>query len=401
MSTSNRLPRQLIRLTPGVRFGITFAAFALYVLVFLLLNKRVGLSITSASLVPVAVAGWLYGARMGVLAGLFTIPLNVALYAVIGLPDPLLYIQRGGLIGSLFDTVIGFAIGRFHDLNLKVEQARNDLERRVTERTAELAQANKALERSLVVKDEFMANMSHELRTPLNAILGFATVLEMGIETDVNAQKELLGSIKANGTRLLTLINDVLDLAKIEAQQMRVTMSFIKPRVLIENTLNDMRSLAQAKNLKLDVQVMPGLPPLIECDGQKVQQIVTNLVSNAIKFTDQGHVNVILSANAQDGGETPSMWSIAVEDTGVGIAPADATYIFDAFRQVDGTWTRQNGGTGLGLAIVKRFTDLLGGSVTVQSEVDKGSTFTVTLPLVNRTSSELATPSAGLKVTTP
>jgi signal transduction histidine kinase len=355
-----------------------------YILLFLATFSQVGLSISIVSIVPVLVIGWAHGSLAGFLAGLWTIPLNLLLCFVAGLADPTPYLTRGGLGGSLAAAVAGLIVGRLSDLTNVVRRSRDEMEQRVKERTAELTQLNKELQKSLLIRDQFMANMSHELRTPLNAILGFASILELGMEDDIDAQKELLGAIRTNGQRLLILINGVLDLAKLEAGQMRVILTLEKPQELVEKTVQAMRSLAHSKGLTVEVHTAPDVPEVVQCDALKVQQIITNLVGNAVKFTPKGTIQIMVSAQS---GESPK-WSIAVQDTGIGISPDEVPYIFQAFRQVDESSTRQQGGTGLGLAIVKRFTDLMSGHIELVSEVGQGSTFTVTLP--QRYSPELA-----------
>jgi signal transduction histidine kinase len=223
-------------------------------------------------------------------------------------------------------------------------------------------------------KSEFLANMSHELRTPLNAIIGFSEVLLERMFGDLNAkQDEYLQDILSSGRHLLSLINDILDLSKIEAGRMELELGVFSLPEVLENSLTMVRERASSHAITLGLNVGPGLGP-VEADERKVKQVLFNLLSNAVKFTpDGGRVEV----TAHPAGEAVA---IAVRDTGIGIAPEDQERIFDEFRQVSGDTGKQEG-TGLGLALTRRFVELHGGSIRVESRVGEGSTFTVTLPL--------------------
>jgi signal transduction histidine kinase len=251
----------------------------------------------------------------------------------------------------------------------QLRKVNGDLDRKVDE----LAQANMALFQSNQLKSDFLATMSHELRTPLNSILGFSDVLLSG-GTLNDKQNKWVTNIKASGDRLLLLINDVLDLAKMEAGKMQVRVEEFSIHDVSEGLLSMFRPLAEKKNIALECQIDPGIPVLRQ-DASKIQQILWNLLSNAIKFTPEGG-RVDLKA------ETDGVHLIlAIVDTGVGIAEEDQEIIFDKFRQAGTALTREQGGTGLGLSIVRELAKLLGGDVSLRSELGRGSTFTVTLPL--------------------
>jgi signal transduction histidine kinase len=244
-----------------------------------------------------------------------------------------------------------------------------DLDRKVDE----LAQANMALYDSNRLKSDFLATMSHELRTPLNSILGFSDVLLSGNGL-TDKQQRWLGNIKSSGEKLLALINDILDLAKIEAGKMQVRVEEFSVYDVCEGLLNMFRPMAEKKNIDLRGQIDPAVPALRQ-DVTKLQQILQNLLSNAIKFTPEGG-RVLLKAEAD-----PLHVTLTVTDTGVGIAPEEQELVFEKFRQAGNPLTREHAGTGLGLSIVRELAKLLGGEVMLRSELGRGSTFTVRLPL--------------------
>jgi two-component system, NarL family, sensor histidine kinase BarA len=237
----------------------------------------------------------------------------------------------------------------------------------------ELAQANLALYESNRLKSDFLATMSHELRTPLNSILGFSEVLLSGQALN-EKQNRWVHNIQSSGEQLLNLINDILDLAKIEAGKMQVRIEDFSIRDVFEVMLTMFRQRAEKKNIELREQII-GEVPLLRQDPGKIQQILANLLSNAITFTPEGG-RVLLSAEASAGQLT-----LIVADTGVGIAPEEQELVFEKFRQSGNPLTRSHAGTGLGLSIIRELSKLLGGGVTLRSELGRGSTFTLTLPL--------------------
>jgi signal transduction histidine kinase len=244
-----------------------------------------------------------------------------------------------------------------------------DLDRKVDE----LAQANLALYESNRLKSDFLATMSHELRTPLNSILGFSDVLLSSNQLS-EKQQRWVRNIQSSGERLLALINDILDLAKIEAGKMQVRLEDVNVHDVCDGLLSMFRPMAEKKNIDLRGQVAPDIP-LLRQDVGKLQQILQNLLSNAIKFTPEGG-RVLLKAEAE-----PLHVVLTVTDTGVGIAPEEQERVFEKFRQSGNPLTREHAGTGLGLSIVRELAKLLGGDVTLQSELGRGSAFAVRLPL--------------------
>ncbi len=223
-------------------------------------------------------------------------------------------------------------------------------------------------------KSQFFANMSHELRTPLNAVLGYTELLADGLYGDIPERaKQVLERVQINGTHLLALINDVLDLSKIEAGELSLALEDYSVRNVVDTVVAQAGSLAQAKGLALETEIADELPKGFG-DERRLTQVVLNIVSNAIKFTEQGSVTI--GASAANG-----MFEIAIKDTGPGIAPEDQARIFEAFQQVDNSNTRKKGGTGLGLSISKRLVEMHGGTITVESAVGVGSTFHVRVPI--------------------
>lgn len=263
---------------------------------------------------------------------------------------------------------------RMAELALQAE--RDLLARRVAERTAELSRANAELARAVRTKDEFLANMSHELRTPLNAILALSESLLEELRGPLNErQQAAVRAIEASGRHLLALINDVLDLAKIEAGRMEISREVVAVSDLCEASIALIKEQANKKRIRLSLQLDNPHARFL-ADPRRLKQILVNLLSNAVKFTpDGGSVELRVATDANQG-----TIAFTVSDTGIGIAPEQLQYLFQPFVQLDSSLSRQHEGSGLGLALVRRLADLHGGSVAVTSEPGKGSEFTVTLP---------------------
>jgi signal transduction histidine kinase len=249
---------------------------------------------------------------------------------------------------------------------IAIQNAR--LFREIQEKSAQLEVANKH-------KSDFLANMSHELRTPLNAIIGFSEVLIERMFGEVNEkQAEYLKDIHESGRHLLSLINDILDLSKIEAGRMELELSSFDLPGAVSNAMTLVRERAQRHGIQLGLNMDPRVGEF-QADERKVKQILLNLLSNAVKFTpDGGRVDVSAKLDTDK-------VQIAVKDTGVGIAPEDHAAVFEEFKQVGRDYTRKAEGTGLGLALTKRLVELHGGEISLESTLGKGATFTVKLPL--------------------
>ncbi|WP_289141772.1 hybrid sensor histidine kinase/response regulator [uncultured Brevibacillus sp.] len=260
-------------------------------------------------------------------------------------------------------------------VNQELQELNDQLEELVNERTAELSKARDEAVAASHIKSQFLANMSHELRTPLNAILGYSEMLKEEAE-DMNEQSfaDDLGKIHHAGKHLLSLINDILDLSKIEAGKMDLFLENVDIPEMIEEVLTTVTPLVEANHNQLEVEYPEGT---IETDITKFRQILFNLLSNASKFTQNGTISLTVRHEAQAG--TPGI-SIAVTDSGIGMSQEQIEHIFLAFKQADSSTTRKYGGTGLGLAISKRLCQYMGGTITVDSELGKGTTFIVWLP---------------------
>ena len=262
---------------------------------------------------------------------------------------------------------LGALAGAFNTMAARVEELVSGLERKVAERT-------KALEVASRHKSEFLANMSHELRTPLNAIIGFTQVLRQKLFGDVNEkQEEYLGDIQTSADHLLELINDVLDLSKVEAGQVELDVAPFSLHEALERGVVMMKERALRDGIQLDLEPDPNVD-LVSGDERRIRQVVFNLLSNAVKFTPEG--GTVTVSSAQLNGEV----HVSVSDTGPGIAPADQERIFEEFQQTD-VGAERHEGTGLGLALSKSLVELHGGRIWVESEPGNGSTFTFTLPV--------------------
>jgi len=256
-----------------------------------------------------------------------------------------------------------------------LRQLTTTLEQRIAQRTAELTRAKEQAESADRLKSAFLATMSHELRTPLNSIIGFSGIIRQELAGPLTAeQHKQLGMVQSSARHLLDLINDILDLSKIEAGQLDVMSEPVNIPALVQNVINTAAPAAQKKGLSLRANLAPGVGQIVS-DRRRLEQVLINLVNNAIKFTDTGQVLV-------QGGIEADHLVIRVVDTGIGLAAADMAILFQPFQQIDTGLTRRHEGTGLGLSICKKLTDLLGGGITVTSPgPGRGSTFTITLPL--------------------
>jgi two-component system, sensor histidine kinase len=292
-------------------------------------------------------------------------------------------------LGQLYEA-FNKMLDRVQVSDLALKRAHEELEERVEQRTSELV--NEIRERERIQKDliytkdaaeaanraksEFLANMSHEIRTPLNAILGFADLLRQGTDLNLAEQRDYLDTIHKGGQHLLSLISDILDLSKIEAGQLNLESMRCSPHQMIAETVSVLRVRASEKGLKLDYNWLGQIPESIETDPARFRQMLLNVVGNAIKFTDNGGVQIVAQVIGQL--EDPRLL-LEVVDTGIGIRSDKLKDIFDPFCQADSSVTRRFGGTGLGLAICQKLAQSLGGGIAVQSRPGEGSIFSISV----------------------
>jgi len=248
------------------------------------------------------------------------------------------------------------------------------LRRAVRQRTRELQAALNRAEDASKLKSSFVANMSHEIRTPLNAIIGFSDLL---LDEARGEQRRVLDTIRVSANTLLAVINDVLDLSKIESGKLDISPEPAAPHEVIEEALDLMAPAAAQKGLELGYLIEPGVPERVSLDGSRLRQVLMNLLSNAVKFTDRGTVSLVLSATPEDGGH--ARLDFAVRDTGIGIDGEQISKLFQPFQQLDSSVRRKHGGTGLGLTISRHLVRLMGGDLYVGSTPGKGTTFTASL----------------------
>jgi signal transduction histidine kinase len=265
----------------------------------------------------------------------------------------------------------------------QLKTASDELQMRVQAATAELAQQNELLRRQAIeleqasrLKSQFLANMSHEFRTPLNAILGYTHMLLQGVAGDVAAPvRRQLTRIDSNGRHLLTIINEILDITRIEAGKMPLQISEFDLNELVPEVMTELDPVIARSRLPVSPKLRPRMP-LVRTDRQKVKQIVVNLLSNALKFTHHGGIEIVVGYSDHE-----HTASISVKDSGIGIAAENHERVFEDFRQVDDSPSRQYGGTGLGLAICRRLATMLGGRISLNSNLGEGSTFTLIFPV--------------------
>ncbi|RMG76453.1 MAG: hybrid sensor histidine kinase/response regulator [Chloroflexi bacterium] len=278
-------------------------------------------------------------------------------------------IKRKNELGQLSEA--------FNTMTDKLVNSINDLDRTVNE----LSVAKEKAEESVRLKDEFLAVMSHELRTPLNASIGFLGLLQMGDNLSDDALY-MVQRARANNERLLELINNILDLSRIEAGRMKMVREEVNIRELVDKISKNMQILADQKSLSFLVEIDESVPDVVMQDIDALNKILTNLLSNAFKFTEKGKVHLKVTLPDDN-------LQLIVEDTGIGIPVHKHETIFESFRQVDASTSRVYGGSGLGLSIVQRLCIALGGAVRVESEVGQGSKFIVTLPMIKQSEVEV------------
>ncbi|MBZ0206565.1 MAG: response regulator [Flavobacteriales bacterium] len=298
-----------------------------------------------------------------------------------------------------FFALCALAVGGAVLLYIRVQRRQKQfLEKTVQERTAQLSAAKERAEQSERIKQQFLANMSHEIRTPMNAIVGMSNALRRDAYTDTETRERYVDAIASSSENLLGIVNEILDLSKIEVGRLQLEKVRFLPRSILEDVISVMQYRAKEKGLLLSSRVDDAVPEAVIGDPTRLRQVLMNLVGNAIKFTDSGAVEVRMEVAAKvhvEGnaatGEMVGLRCI-VTDTGIGIAPDRLARVFDEFMQAESDHTRRYGGSGLGLTICQRLVDMQGGTIGVESEVGKGSVFTVNIPYALASPEEQAVP---------
>lgn len=352
-------------------FGFAVGALMLF-------GARVGLGALTLSVATLAIFGWMISTGQfkpvtvsHIYTGVLTI--ETVIFTCIN------FLLTAGLVMAALHVLLrdfDIAWQRERLAVGQVKQERDLLEDRVAERTSELAQARDQALAASRLKTELLAKVSHELRTPLSVILGFTEMLQLGIYDPLtDKQQGVVAEVIGSTHDLTNMVKELLDQAQLDAGKLKLNPGPFALTDLVEGALSRINILAQTKGLTLTSAIAPDMPAALVGDQARLQQILVNLVGNAVKFTQTGAVKVCFYR------PDPAHWAFQVSDTGPGIPLEAQSYIFEPFRQVDGSITRQQGGAGLGLSIVKQLTSLMGGDITLESNVGQGSTFTVVLPI--------------------
>jgi signal transduction histidine kinase len=344
--------------------------------------------------VPIALAGWLFGRRGGALAGLISIPLHILLFTLAGTPGGAVVLEQWP--GSVMGIILGSATGQLSEFVQRVQNQARDLARERAALRAEIAererieqalqQAKSDAEAANRAKSTFLANASHELRTPLTAILGYSDLLALDNQRgDLTNLGVDIQKIQTAGRHLLTLIDDVLDLSKIEAGQMKLTPETFELATLLRELEQTTQPLFARNRNRLLIR-MSDTASTLHLDRAKLRQILLNLLSNAAKFTSEGSVTLTIERAEQatpaeaDRTAVTCWYTFAIRDTGIGMTEPQLQRIFQPFVQAESTIAQTYGGTGLGLALCRRLCQAMGGTITASSAFGVGSTFTVRLP---------------------
>ena len=341
-------------------------------------------SVLSVHAGNISVGGWRFGAKaLGVLTagaiatslatGVHVQPASSVFTSALSMFVIFVYITVFSLHSNIQSSKVIRAIKQITEQNQQIQEKRLLL----MERTQEAEEATQAAERANQAKSQFLANMSHELRTPLNAIIGYSEMLiEEADETGQESSRADLEKIRTAGNHLLGLINEVLDLSKIEAGRMEVYLEDVNARALLEEVASTVRPLVAKRGNRLDVQFDADLGAFY-ADSTKTRQVVLNLLSNAAKFTEGGVITLSAWRTHTEIGERIV---VMVRDSGIGMSLEQQARLFQPFMQGDASTTRKYGGTGLGLAISKRFVEMMGGAITMESALGAGTSFTIELP---------------------
>jgi len=359
-----------------LRRAVTIELFSLLLLMSVSVLLLKGIVHISASwyVAMIVLAGLLLGPR----ASFFVAALCAVLHLAVSVLNEWVVVAALGLPKGWSIAILSFvtALTFFFVAHLGRLSTR-DLRRALDDATYDLVRANRELQEANRLKNRFLARVSHELRTPLNAIIGYTDMNLAGYYGGLNdAQIDALKRVQRNGRQLLLLINDVLDLSRIDAQGLELEGRAFSPQDLVLSVVNTVEPSIREKGLELTYDLAPELPQTLVGDQVRLNQVLTNLVDNAIKFTDEGGIHISALGGNED------TWIVMVRDTGRGISERDLPRIFEEFHQGSPVYGRQSEGVGLGLAIAHRLVMAMGGEIRVQSRLGAGSTFTVVLPTV-------------------
>jgi signal transduction histidine kinase len=386
---------------PHIRLAIVLAVVGIYMLLFIPAYAATGVIAASLSVIPIALAGWLFGRRGGALAGLISVPLHILLFTLAGANGGQVVLQQWP--GSAMGILLGVAVGGLGEFVQHVQAQSRELVRERAALRAEIAererieqalqQAKTAAEAANRAKSTFLSNASHELRTPLTAILGYTDLLALDSQHGDLANLGMdIKKIQTASLQLLSLIDDVLDLSKIEAGHMKLAPEIFDLAALIVEVGETVQPLL-ARNRNRLVVGASGSESALYMDRAKLRQILLNVLSNAAKFTTDGTVTIAThDATSADTGPTTADdprrpviagWRIIeISDTGIGMTEPQLQRIFQPFLQAEPDIAQTYGGTGLGLALCRRLCQAMGGTITVSSTLGIGSTFTIRLPAI-------------------
>lgn len=340
---------------------VSLTAVILYFTAFPAIITVLGPAGSALVIIPVGIIARIWGLRVGFLAGVISAPLNILLFNLAGSPITF----RGGISGAVTVIILGTVIGWLSELLERIYQQSQEL----TKARDQALEANR-------LKSVMLSRVSHELRTPLSAILGYAELLAEGTYGPVNEKQcEKLGDIVDSANELEVLVSDLLDMSRIESGRMQLFPKPFAVAMLVDSIMTQTAVSVQEKDLQLTCAIQPDMWPTIVGDPVRITQIVSNLVTNAIKYTEKGSIHIEIYP------EEGQRWGIKITDTGIGIPAEVQPYIFEPFRQVHKDDSYARSGIGLGLSIVFELVTLMNGTITLSSVVGQGSTFTVTLPI--------------------
>lgn len=403
-TSSQSTPRQPAQRTYLV---IVLSVVGIYMLLFVPAYAATGVIAASLSVIPIGLAGWLFGRRGGTLAGLISVPLHVLLFTLAGASGGWVVLQQWP--GSVMGIILGLAAGMLGEFAQHVQAQARALERERAALRAEIAererierdlqQAKLAAEAANRAKSTFLSNASHELRTPLTAILGYTDLLALDTQRGDLANLDAdIKKIQTAGNQLLSLIDNVLDLSKIEAGHMKLAPETFELAALLREVAEIAQPMVSRNRNRLLVR--PSSPECVmHMDRAKLRQILLNLISNAAKFTTDGSVTITAAYAAQAADAAASDhaerlaaggWHIIeISDTGIGMTEQQLQRIFQPFVQAEPTIAQTYGGTGLGLALCRRLCQAMGGTITASSSFGLGSTFTIRLPVAAEPNAQL------------